>query len=692
MFSFLNSTVLVAALAALVPLIIHLFSKRRVMIVEFSSLRHLKAMQKRQVRRLKIRQLLLLILRMLIILLVVIAFARPTMTGGAIGSHAAVSAAILLDNSGSMDRYVSDGNLFEIARKRTKELLGTFGEADEVVLISLAEDAETAAAGLRLSSSAVALKQLQQFTAGSAVADLESALDKASDLLGLATSLNKEIHVITDRQRCSLPERTVPIESDARVVLMDLPDEGNENCGITAVDFGGQLLIPGHDFDVTATVKNYGSSDRADLIASLFLDGNRVAQTDVKAAAGQETVARFTRSVSRTGFHSGWVELSDDKFRGDNLYYFSFHIPNRFNLLIVRGEAAADFISLALVPSRSINQYWSVKEVDPENLSGVSFRDYDVVVLSGAPDLQGVYVDRLAAYVDRGGSLFVIYGGDTDIRHFNEHLSGMTGIIYDEPIKQDFSRAGYYTISSLDSEHPVFSVFGFERSELPQVKFYALPIMHTAPGARVLMRFSGDRPALVENSYGTGGVLTFTGPMAPDYGDLVSHAFFVPFISRVAEYLASDLSGYDLQLYVGDNISRSVSVRGSVGIPLQLVTPDSSVHSVLPEEGRGSLVFHPQPTSQVGIYRVNYLGREIDRFAVNLRPAEGDLTSADPDQWAASLGVEEYDILEQGRDMISIISEFRFGKELWPIFLWATVILLVFEILLSRGAAPEEPG
>ncbi|MCK4302231.1 MAG: BatA domain-containing protein, partial [candidate division Zixibacteria bacterium] len=405
MFSFLNSTVLVAALAALVPLIIHLFSKRRVMIVEFSSLRHLKAMQKRQVRRLKIRQLLLLILRMLIILLVVIAFARPTMTGGAIGSHAAVSAAILLDNSGSMDRYVSDGNLFEIARKRTKELLGTFGEADEVVLIPLAEDAETAAAGLRLSSSAVALKQLQQFTAGSAVADLESALDKASDLLGQATSLNKEIHVITDRQRCSLPERTVPIESDTRVVLMDLPDEGNENCGITAVDFGGQLLIPGHDFDVTATVKNYGSSDRADLIASLFLDGNRVAQTDVKAAAGQETVARFTRSVSRTGFHSGWVELSDDKFRGDNLYYFSFHIPNRFNLLIVRGEAAADFISLALVPSRSINQYWSVKEVDPENLSGVSFRDYDVVVLSGAPDLQGVYVDRLAAYVDRGGSL-----------------------------------------------------------------------------------------------------------------------------------------------------------------------------------------------------------------------------------------------------------------------------------------------
>jgi len=68
MFGFLNSTVLLAASAALIPLLIHLFSRRRVRVVEFSSLKYLKEMQKRQLRRLKIRQWLLLILRMLIVL------------------------------------------------------------------------------------------------------------------------------------------------------------------------------------------------------------------------------------------------------------------------------------------------------------------------------------------------------------------------------------------------------------------------------------------------------------------------------------------------------------------------------------------------------------------------------------------------------------------------------------------------
>ena len=90
MFGFLNSTILIAAVAALIPLLIHLFSRRRVKVVEFSSLRHLKEMQKRQLRRLKIRQLLLLILRMLIVLAAVLAFARPTSREGSVGSHAAV--------------------------------------------------------------------------------------------------------------------------------------------------------------------------------------------------------------------------------------------------------------------------------------------------------------------------------------------------------------------------------------------------------------------------------------------------------------------------------------------------------------------------------------------------------------------------------------------------------------------------
>ena len=106
MFSFLNAGFLLAAAAALIPLIIHLFSKRKVKLIEFSSLKHLKAMQRRQVRRLKIRQLLLLILRMLIILIVGavrVIDQKPSATGiGSFHHHAETRLDALLVSEGDI--------------------------------------------------------------------------------------------------------------------------------------------------------------------------------------------------------------------------------------------------------------------------------------------------------------------------------------------------------------------------------------------------------------------------------------------------------------------------------------------------------------------------------------------------------------------------------------------------------------
>ncbi|MCK4632523.1 MAG: BatA domain-containing protein, partial [candidate division Zixibacteria bacterium] len=196
MLGFLNSTILLAAAAALIPLIIHLFSRRRVKIVPFSSLRHLKAMQRRQVRRLRIRQLLLLIVRMLIILTVVLAFARPTVETGGVGSHAAVSAAIVLDNSASMNRYVADGNLFQLAHLRTSELIETFGEADQIQLLPLDHTGFSVDA-FSPGSPASVLEQLQNIHAGSDLADLEGGLENADQFLSDASNLNREIYIVS---------------------------------------------------------------------------------------------------------------------------------------------------------------------------------------------------------------------------------------------------------------------------------------------------------------------------------------------------------------------------------------------------------------------------------------------------------------------------------------------------------------
>lgn len=689
MFNFLNSTVLFAAAAALIPLLIHLFSKRRVKIVEFSSLKHLREMQKRQVRRLKVRQLLLLLLRMLIILAVVLAFARPTTEGGNVGSHASVSAVILFDNSASMNRYVADGNLFEIARKRTERLLESFGESDEVRLLPLNQPAafdETR----RFVSAAVASEQLAELEPGHGIADLQTALGRAAELMDRASNLNKEIYVVTDRQRRSLPDSGLGQNSGAHVFLVSLPVEPVDNVGVTAVDLGGQLLMPGQEFEIVASVRNYGDRDRDDLIASLYLDGRRVAQTDVTVTSQGEEAVRFRQSVGRGGFHSGWVELSDDKFPGDNRYYFTFRIPDQFNVLVIEGDQSARYISLALVPSGDLERYWSVKRAAPDELGSVNPGDYDVIVLAGMPVLPGSYADRLKAAVRRGTALFATYNPTTDADSLNAQWSEVTGVVVDQAARTDFTRAGYYTLESAEIDHPVFAIFGFDQGELPELKFYTLPRVHTVAGATTLALFSGQRPALVETTYGDGRVLTIPAPLGPAYSDMTGHAFFVPLVSRMAEYLAADLSSYDVSLYSQPMTTRTISVSGSLSGSMALIAPDSSQYFLAPEEDKGSLLLRARPTVEPGIYHVRHLGQEIDRFAINIDPAEADLEAADMDRFAQAIGAPDYNEVPEGVDMAGLIAEFRYGKELWQVFLWIAALLLLIEMLLSRGAAPEE--
>ncbi len=661
MFSFLNTSILFAAAAALVQLIIHLFSKRKVTIIEFSSVRHLKAMQKRQVRKLKIRQLLLLLLRMLIIFMAVLAFARPTTESGSIGSHASVSAVILFDNSASMNRYVTNGQLFDIAKKRTAELLDSFEESDKIIFLPLINNNKPT---LEFQSKATAKEILENTTVQYEFKTLQSSLVMIKELLEQSSNLNKELYIITDFQRTTLPDSAVLTDLDASLYFVELPLEENDNLSITSVDFGGQLILPGHDFKISANIINQSQTEQTDIIASLIMDGNRIAQTNFSIDAASNKTIDFTRSVSTTGFHSGYVEISDDKFQSDNRFYFSFKIPDQFNLLIIDGDNIGELIKLALSPSEQIKQYWSVKIATPKDLSSISFWDYDVIFLSGSPKLSDGHFQRLKSFLSQGRSLFVTYDGQTDIDFFNKKYTEITDVTFDEPARLDFSKAGYYTFANHDAQHPLFSFYSFVDNKLPEIRFFTLPKMHRSSNSKELMTFTGNRPALVETRYKSGRVLTFTGPVAPQYTDLSANAFFVPFLSRIAEYLAADLSSYDLTLFNGLPVQRELSDKISINESVTLITPDSIKYDLVPDDNKGSLSLFVQPVALPGMYSLTYRSKEIDQFSVNVSPRESNLTSSDADQFVKSFGLSSYTMLPLDTDLPTMLSELRFGNEL----------------------------
>ena len=133
-----------------------------------------------------------------------------------------------------------------------------------------------------------------------------------------------------------------------------------------------------------------------------------------------------------------------------------------------------------------------------------------------------------------------------------------------------------------------------------------------------------------------------------------------------------------------------MSQPGAVTRSIQMVTPDSTVYALTPQEKDGALTVQPSPVGSPGIYSLTYDGREIDRLAANLDPIEAALAQIDSDQFGTAIGAVEYHDLTQGQPLATAIAGYRFGRELWQIFVWIAVLLLAVEMILARSAVPEE--
>src|SRR5436190_22818761 len=125
-------------LAASIPIIIHLFTRRRPKEILFPSLEFLSEVNQSEIRRLKLKQWLLLLLRALAVAALAFAMARPALRGS-IGprSGASTSVVVLLDRSGSMSAAAGagGGTLLDQAKRTVEDLLATLGPQDEIQLV-----------------------------------------------------------------------------------------------------------------------------------------------------------------------------------------------------------------------------------------------------------------------------------------------------------------------------------------------------------------------------------------------------------------------------------------------------------------------------------------------------------------------------------------------------------------------------
>ena len=704
--SFLNPLILFALAAAAIPLIIHLFNFRRPRKVDFSSLAFVKELQKSSMQRVRIKQWLLLLLRTLTIAFLVLAFARPTITGSlvsTVGSQANSSVVIVVDNSLSMTLRDADGEYLSQAKDIAAGLVDALRSGDEISIMTTAGGSRTRTASY--SNRPPALDAIESIEASLGSEGLASAVDRASTWLERANHPNKEIYVIADLQRTTLPDTSgIAIADDLQLYLLPVGERTYANVAVTNVQVESRIIEAGQPMRIAATLVNYGSEPLDDYVASIYLDDERVAQATADLPAGIPTDVRFTASPQRRGWLSGTVEIEGDAFEYDNTRYFTVHVPERRRILLVRGDGQTlDYMRLAL--SRDLGREsiaFEVEEVPETGLSAAGLGGYDAVVLVGPASLSSGEVAALSSYVEAGGGLLLTPSEASPLEYNTmlERLGGgeITGL--SGSLETGTSIASF---DRVDIEHPLFEgVFtrqalrGEAQVESPDV-YHAINYSPGTGTEQTLIMLSNGFPFLQEIIYGRG--LTFVLAVAPDqkWSDLTVRGLFVPLMYRSMFYLSSSESTTGEQLTAAED--GELRIAGvSESEQLRLVGPQGDEY--VPEQrglfGATLLTIEGQVINAAGIYDVVSGELLIRRVAANVDASESDLSSYGHSEARERLS-ESVDhsvrlvdaVGGDPDDVVSSIADQRTGLELWNVFLLLALLTLVAEMVVARQWRPE---
>ncbi len=683
--TFLNGAFLIAALAALVPIVIHLISRRRVETIDFSSLRFLKELERKRIRRVRLRQILLLIIRSLILLAVALALARPTLRGrfaGGAGAHAKTSVAIVLDESASMSRRIDGDDLFTQAVAVGERIADLLDEGDQAFLVTAGAPPVSVLADGTYSPDALR-EALGGLAVSAAATDYPEAIDSALGLLRGSRNLNREIYVVGDLQRTgwigSAREDAGP-RSDAAPAADptggatggdDPADAASEpgdvpavrgylipltgpegNLGVVGVEVARKHGGTAGLFSFSSEVRNW-SRRSVEMPVKLFVDGVQVGQAGVELEPGAAGTARFAAAVDESKWHAGWIELPDDALPTDNRRYFTIPPARRVEILVVRpdGEDPRDdayYLVRALDPAGD-GMRFAPAVVEASALGSQERRRFPVAVLADVGRLDRAGERWIEEHVEDGGGLLIVLGSRTDMRYWNaELLPGLLGAT----LRGLVERPAGVRLAPSAVGHPLLSGL--------------------VVGERLIDDVSVRR--------GGGEVAALLTGVDPTWSDLPQSGFLVPLVHRLVGRLEGGHARASRTL-VGEDLFVPIeeTARGRIDVEL----PGGGTAIEARTAGRRGAVL--AGAREPGVYRFAVDAVPIALGAVNVDPRESDLAPVAAAEIEGLGGDVKLTVVSPDRPLEEEVLEARHGRELWRLFVYAALVLIALEMLLARS-------
>lgn len=473
LFAFLPlwASIVVGVAALSIPILIHLFNRKRYRVVVWAAMRFLLLAQKQNTRRMRVEQLLLLAVRCLLLLLLVAAMASVTSwaeeliwakvwpEGGPAGRQRVgrIHKIIVIDASLSMTAKLEPGKTcFERAREQALKIVGDAASGDGFSVLVMKEAPTWVVAEASLDARRVReeIGSLRVTHGNTSVIGTLTML--ANRLREPDPRFNAyEVYFISDLQQATwavtLPQDAEngdaggdihpllrELKKSASTIFVDVGRDDLKNVAVLDLTVSDPIITTGMPVVFQAAVRNFGKDARPNVNVELLIGRGRSAAGDadlrltrhgeprvLDLGAGQQgPPVSFEHTFDAPGTYAVQVRVDADDLEADDARTVIVTVREKIPVLVVNGkladedgeEDAAEFLPFALSPPPLPNQKNPLKlpvevtVLDVPKFKAADLTVYDCIFLCDVGTLDGPDVARLARHLRRGGGLVVTTG------------------------------------------------------------------------------------------------------------------------------------------------------------------------------------------------------------------------------------------------------------------------------------------
>jgi hypothetical protein len=622
-----------------IPILVHLFQLRRFKIEYFTNVKLLKELQVQTRKSSKIKKWLLLVTRLLLLTCLILAFAQPFFDAKDT-TNKSNELIILLDNSFSMQAKGAKG---ELLKRSIQELLEELPENQQFSLLTNSEvfwDTD--------------IKSIQKELQNLKYSAMPFQLDYLINQVEIKKKNTKKDYVIITDAIQSGSKKAFNL-SENNVVYFIQPEAQNKtNISIDKVIISNVL---DQFYELKITLQAFGTTEN-EVPLSVLSNNKAIAKTIAKF---ESAITDIAITIPKKDFH-GTISIEDNSLSYDNTYYVSISKPKKASVIAIGTSDKNNFLGRIFT-----TEEFSFVSTDLATLDYNQIENQDAIILNELEDLPIALGTTLKSFYEKGGSIVFIPNGKNTPNLLNAFAKNFGGLSYSK-----LSTSGKQ-ITKINFDHPLYQTV-FEK-KVTNFQYPNTKESFGLTGTSNILQYEDNSVFVGSTTNRLGTFYAFSAPINKQNSNFQNAPLIVPTFYNMGQNQGkTGISAYTIG--ANENLILETSLAKD-----EVVSVQKDGYSFIPMQqilnAKCKLSFGDYP-EVAGNFDVMKGKNSLKKISFNYPRTESNLTQV------STTNFENFTKINNISTALNDIASERTRNEIWKWFIFATLLLLITELLIQK--------